>query len=171
VPHCVYTGRAKSRTFRLPRRQCGTLCLRFTYRGKAGRFTCPGVSTPGTIQTKTERPQGARVHLGQSHTYTFFSNFMKRGYRNPFVTGGTFVEELLTTVILVCFNFALDVRDTVTHPTQASAYYEVDKSNNTTKGRARTSARSVEPLRLSRGRGASPGSNGAARLSSPKSSP
>jgi hypothetical protein len=47
VPHSVYTGRAKSRTVRSPRRQCGTLCLRFTYEeGKAGRFTYP-VSTPG----------------------------------------------------------------------------------------------------------------------------
>jgi hypothetical protein len=42
VPHSVYTGRAKSRTVRSPRRQCGTLCLRFTYEeGKAGRFTYP----------------------------------------------------------------------------------------------------------------------------------
>ena len=48
------------------------------------------------------------------------------------------MEELLTTVILVCLNFALGVRDTVTHPTQVLAYYEVDKSNNTTKGRAKT---------------------------------
>jgi hypothetical protein len=36
VPHCVYTGRAKSRTVRSPRRQSETLCLRT---GKAGRFT------------------------------------------------------------------------------------------------------------------------------------
>ena len=28
MPHHVYTGRAKSRTARLPRRQSGTLCLR-----------------------------------------------------------------------------------------------------------------------------------------------
>ena len=42
MPHSVYTGRAKSRTVRSPRRQCGTLCLRFTYEeGKAGRFTYP----------------------------------------------------------------------------------------------------------------------------------
>jgi hypothetical protein len=39
------------------------------------------------------------------------------------------VEQLITTVVLVCFNFALDVRDTVTHQTQVPAYYEVEESN------------------------------------------
>jgi hypothetical protein len=40
------------------------------------------------------------------------------------------VEELLTTVILVSFNFALDVRDIVTHQTKVPAYYEVENSNH-----------------------------------------
>ena len=45
------------------------------------------------------------------------------------------MEELLTTVILVSFNFALDVRDIVTRQTKVPAYYEVEKSNNLTEVR------------------------------------
>ena len=40
------------------------------------------------------------------------------------------MEELITTVFLVWFNFALGVRDTVTHQAEAAAYYEVEASNN-----------------------------------------
>jgi hypothetical protein len=47
-----------------------------------------------------------------------------------------FVEELITTVILACFNVALDVKDIITHETQVPAYYEVEKSNNITEVKA-----------------------------------
>ena len=60
----------------------------------------------------------------------YFVQNLKPGDRNPFVT---FVEEFLTTVIVVCFNFALDVKDTFTHRTRVPAYYEEEKSNNITE--------------------------------------
>jgi hypothetical protein len=40
------------------------------------------------------------------------------------------MEELITTVILVTFGFALDFNNTLTQQSQASAYYEVEKSDN-----------------------------------------
>ena len=43
------------------------------------------------------------------------------------------MEELLTTVLLLSFNFALDIRDGLTHQTNAAAYYEVENSNNVTE--------------------------------------
>ena len=62
----------------------------------------------------------------------YFAQTLKLGDRNSFVT---FMEEFLTTVVLVCFNFALDVKDTVTHETRVPAYYEVEKSDNITEAR------------------------------------
>ena len=40
------------------------------------------------------------------------------------------MEELITTLILVSINFALDIKDTVTHQSKAPAYYEVEKSDD-----------------------------------------
>ena len=40
------------------------------------------------------------------------------------------MKELRTRVILVTFVFALDFENTLTHQTQAPAYYEVEKSDN-----------------------------------------
>ena len=37
------------------------------------------------------------------------------------------MEELITTVVLVAFNFALDVRDSFTYQSRAAAYYEVER--------------------------------------------
>ena len=46
------------------------------------------------------------------------------------------MKEFITTVILVAFNFGLDVRDTFTHHTETSTYYEVEKSDNVTQARS-----------------------------------
>jgi hypothetical protein len=46
-----------------------------------------------------------------------------------------FVEQLITTVIVVLFDFVLDVSDTATHQTRVPAYYEVEKSNHITEVR------------------------------------
>ena len=40
------------------------------------------------------------------------------------------MEELITTLILVSVNFALDIKDTVTNQSKAPAYYEVEKSDD-----------------------------------------
>ena len=45
------------------------------------------------------------------------------------------MEKLITDVISVCLNFALDLRDTVTHRTQATAYYKVENSITLTEVR------------------------------------
>ena len=40
------------------------------------------------------------------------------------------MEELITTVVLVVFNFGLDVRDTFTYQSRRAAYYEVERIDN-----------------------------------------
>jgi hypothetical protein len=45
------------------------------------------------------------------------------------------MEEFITTVIVLAFNCALDVRDMVTRQSQVATYVEVDK--NTTTGEVR----------------------------------
>ena len=40
------------------------------------------------------------------------------------------MEELITTVFLVWFNFALGIRDTATYQAGAAAYHEVEARNN-----------------------------------------
>lgn len=46
------------------------------------------------------------------------------------------MEELITTVIILSFNFALDVRNTFSHQTGTPAYYEVKKSDNVAEARS-----------------------------------
>ena len=46
------------------------------------------------------------------------------------------MKEFITTVILVAFNFGLDVRDTFTHHTGTPAYYEVEKIDNAPQARS-----------------------------------
>ena len=46
------------------------------------------------------------------------------------------MEEFITTVILVAFNFGLDVRDTFTRHTGTPTYYEVEKSDNVPQARS-----------------------------------
>ena len=42
------------------------------------------------------------------------------------------MEELMTNLILVGFNLALDLKDTVTHHPQVAANYEAEKNSNIT---------------------------------------
>lgn len=65
------------------------------------------------------------------------------------------MEELITTVIVLSFNFALDVRDTLGHQSRTAAYYEIEQSDSTAevgslsqyhvqnKGGTRTTAKRV----------------------------
>ena len=43
------------------------------------------------------------------------------------------MEELLTTVLLICFNVALDANGVFTPQPQVPTYYEVEKRNNITE--------------------------------------
>jgi len=45
------------------------------------------------------------------------------------------MEELLTTVILICFNVALEANGAFTSRPQVPTYYEVEKGNNITEVR------------------------------------
>jgi hypothetical protein len=45
------------------------------------------------------------------------------------------MEELLTTVILICFNVALDANGAFTPRPQVPTYYEAEKGNNITEVR------------------------------------
>ena len=48
---------------------------------------------------------------------------------------GNFMEELLTTVILICFNVALEANGAFTPKPKVPTYYEVEKRNNMTEVR------------------------------------
>ena len=45
------------------------------------------------------------------------------------------MEELLTTIILICFNVALDANGAFTPKPKVPTYYEVEKRNNITEVR------------------------------------
>jgi hypothetical protein len=48
---------------------------------------------------------------------------------------GNFMEELLTTVILICFNLALDANGAFGPKSKAPTYDEVERRNNITEVR------------------------------------